>query len=112
MRIAAALLVSACSSATAACNTLAAPGDAPAIVTSPTAAGRAELLRVVSTMLGRPVVLPADALAVTSELTIERDQALSRPERFRLVISHGRCVLVHEADGERWQLTETTCSPE
>ena len=35
-----------------------------------------------------------------------------RDAGFRLVQSDSRCFLVHEDDGERWELTHTTCAPE
>lgn len=105
-----------------ACNTLSAGEDLPALITNPTAQSRAELQRVVSSALsGAPVTIAGDALTQDNVLIIERkrhrdlqDRPLAgrefgTPQRFRLMMSDSRCVLVHEADGRRWELAETTC---
>lgn len=97
--------------------------DVPAVITDPTEAGRAELRRVVSHALhGAPLTLADDALTRESTLIIEgahpRDASgvplvgrdTGRPERFRLVQDGSRCVLVHEATGERYPLESTTCA--
>jgi hypothetical protein len=98
--------------------------DVPAQIVSPTAESRAALRRAVSEALrGAPVTLADDALTRTSSLVIEpawpRDaggrllggREYGLPERFRLVLSGGRCVLVHEGNGERLTLEATSCSP-
>jgi hypothetical protein len=96
--------------------------DLPALVTSPTPESRAEITHTVSLALqGAPVTLADDALTGEDTLVIERAHPRSlegdpsagretkRPERFRLVKSDGRCVLVHEATGRRYTLTATSC---
>jgi len=96
----------------------------PAVITNPTAESRAELSRVVSGALdGVTVTIADDALTREDTLIIERavrrdaqgrpltGRDTGRPERFRLVRSGERCVLVHERTGRRWTLESTTCSP-
>jgi hypothetical protein len=110
--------------ALAACHARAAPRDVPAVITHPTAQSRAELARVVSRALDRETVtLADDALTADGTLTVERTRRrdarglpldgreTGRPERFRLVQSGARCVLVHERTGRRWTLRSATCSP-
>jgi len=105
-----------------ACRT--ASPDRPALVADPTAESRLEIRRTVSRALnGAPVTLADDALTRDDTLVIERARHQSldgtpstgretgRPERFRLVESGGRCLLVHEASGRRYPLTATTCRP-
>ena len=108
-----------------ACNTFSAQQDVPAVIIDPTPQSRDELLRVVTGALnGASVKLAEDALTRSSLLTIERNQPrdlqgrfpsgreLGTPEQFQLVVNGSRCVLVHRRDGERWELAETTCTPE
>jgi hypothetical protein len=108
----------------AACATASGREDRPAVLTTPTAAARAELARRLSEALhGAPVTIAADALTGESTLIIERTQPRTaegvplsgretgRPEHFRLVKQGSRCVLVHERTGERWTLKAATCSP-
>ena len=108
----------------AACVTTSGRRDLPAVLTNPTAQTRADLARAVSGALhGAPITLADDALTRDSTLIIERAQARApdgvplsgretgRPERFRLVKSGSRCVLVHERTGERWTLQAATCAP-
>jgi len=108
----------------AACATVPAERDVPAVITTPTAESRAELLRVVSRALdGAPLAIADDALTRDSALTIERarprgtDGALlsgremGRPEHFRLVKNGSRCVLVHERTGKRFTLASAFCAP-
>ena len=108
--------------ALAACRT--ASPDRPALVTSLTPESRAEITRAVSRLLsGTPVTLADDALTREDTLVVERARHRSldgtpstgrdtgRPERFRLVQSGGRCVLVHEGSGRRSTLEATTCRP-
>ncbi len=98
--------------------------ELPALVTHPTAASRAELLRVVRRALnGASVQIADDALTGDNVLLIERarhrdsegrlldGREKGRPERFRLVKAGSRCVLVHERTGRRWKLAKTTCFP-
>jgi hypothetical protein len=110
--------------ALAACGTLRAEADAPAVIIHPTADSRAALLRAVVTALdGAQVTLADDALTHESILLIERarrldpsgllanGRELGMPERFRLVKSGGQCVLVHERSGRRAVLAATECAP-
>ena len=110
--------------ALAACHARAAPRDVPAVITSPTAQSRAELVRVVSRALDRPTVTIADdALTADDTLIVERTarrdarglpldgREQGSPERFRLVQNGTRCVLVHDRTGRRWALRTATCSP-
>jgi hypothetical protein len=113
----------ACAAALAACLVRSTPPDVPAVLTRPTAECRAELRRVVSGALnGTPVTLAEDALTVESTLIVERTprrdtqgrpldgRETGRPERFRLVRSGSRCVLVHERTGRRYALSSADCS--
>jgi hypothetical protein len=99
--------------------------DQPARVVGSTPESRAELQRVVSTALQvDEVTLAHDALKESSWLVIERSRVrnldnaplqgrdLGRPERFQLVLSGHRCVLVRERDGSRYTLLETACVTE
>ena len=108
-----------------ACNTLSAAGDVPAVISEPSSQSRAELFQVVSSALnGVPIILADDALTHSSLLTIERNpprdlqgrpltgRKLGRPEQFRLVINGSDCIVVHETDGKRYELSETSCRPE
>jgi len=100
------------------------PRDVPAVITSPTAESRAELLRVASRALaGAPLRIADDALTRDSTLIIERARVrdarglsvtgrdTGRPEHFRLVKSGARCVLVHERRRLRRTLASATCAP-
>lgn len=110
--------------AVAACRTVRQPREEPAVIVDPTAEERATLQRTVSGALhGAPVTLADDALTRSSALVIEprwprdatgqrlggREQGL--PERFHLVRSDGRCVLVHDRDGRRLELEGISCAP-
>jgi len=119
----AALAVAALLAGTA-CATASGREDRPAVLTTPTAASRAELARTLSAALhGAPVTIAADALTRESTLIIERTpprtasgvplsgRETGRPEHFRLVKQGSRCVLVHERTGERWTLKAATCAP-
>lgn len=99
--------------------------DQPARIVGATPESRAELQRVVSAALQvDEVTLAQDVLKESSWLVIERarvrnlDNAplqgrdLGRPERFQLVLSGHRCVLVHERDGSRYPLAATACVTE
>jgi hypothetical protein len=98
--------------------------DRPALVTNPNPESRKEIAATVSRALhGAPVTLADDALTHEDTLVIERarppgpqgeaatGRETGRPERFRLVESGGRCVLVHEPSGRRYPLSATTCRP-
>lgn len=100
------------------------PPDVPAVLTSPTEQGHADLVRVVSrAMNGASVTLADAALTADDTLIVQRTphrdaqgvdvagRETGRPEHFRLVKSGSRCVLVHERTGRRWTLTSATCSP-
>ncbi len=91
--------------------------DVPAHITNPTAASRAELLRVVRNALnGSEVTIADDALTNDSLLIIEpkhlTGRDLRRPEHFHLLLSASRCVLVHQRTDTRLPLTTTTCAAE
>jgi len=106
------------------CESSAPQGDRPAVISNPTAQGRAELLRTVrEAMNGVSVTLAEDALTRDSTLILEHPQprdarglpldgrATGRPEHFQLMKNGAGCELVHERTGRRWTLTSTTCSP-
>ena len=106
-----------------ACGTLSAQ-ERSAVIESPTAQSRAELVRVVAAaMNGQAVTLADDALTRESILTIERrtppgpqgraatGRTLEAPVQFRLVLRDGRCMLVRAADGRQWPLNEARCVP-
>ena len=101
----------------AACATVSAGRDVPALITTPTAESRAELRRVVSRALnGASLTIADDALTRDSVLIIERalssGREMGRPEHFRLVKNGARCVLVHERTGKRVTLASAGCAPE
>lgn len=87
-----------------------APARPLAVLVSPDAAARAELVEVVSRELhaASPVRLADDALVTASELIIERDmprdaegrpfdgRERGRPEHFWLRLVSGRCTLEHD----------------
>jgi len=96
--------------------------ERPAVIARPTAAARAELMRVVTLALdGAPVTLADDALTRDSVLLVERrtpagpqgraatGRTLDEPARLRLVLEGTRCELVREADGRRFPLRDVTC---
>lgn len=108
----------------AACATGSAKRDVPAVITTPTAESRAELLRVVGRALNdAPLTIADDALTRDSALIIERarprgsdgtqldGRERGRPEHFRLVRNGSRCVLVHERTGKRYRLASAACAP-
>ncbi len=108
----------------AACHPRLGPPGVPAVLTNPTARSHAELVRVVShAMNGAPVTIADSALTSGDELVVDRTERrdsrgrdlngreTGRPERFRLVKSGSRCVLVQERTGRRWPLKSATCSP-
>lgn len=109
--------------ALATCQT-AGPKELPAIIVHPTSESRASLAQAVSAALnGAPVTLSPDALTKVSTLSIERvhrrderglplqGRELRPSERFHLVRSNARCVLIHEGSPRRFVLENTACSP-
>ena len=108
----------------ATCLRAAAGGDAvPAVLVEPGPEARAELAAMVSAALGgRPVRLANDALTSTSELIVERSPARDpqgrlldgraggRPQRFRLWLDAGRCVL-ERAGTAPVALRHARCAP-
>jgi hypothetical protein len=110
--------------ALAGCHARLTAPDVPAVLTSPTAQSRAELLRVVTdAMNGAPVTLADTALTNEDTLIVQRTprrdargvlldgRETGRPEHFRLVKAGSQCVLVHEGTGRRRVLSGATCSP-
>lgn len=94
----------------------------PALLRDPDAQTRADLQRVVSEALGgAEVLLSDDALTESSLLIIERrrhvDAAgrrvmgrdLSAPDRFLLIKQGERCLLEHQASGQRWPMVGAVC---
>jgi len=107
-----------------ACAQRSARPDVPAVLTNPTEATRAELLRVAGEALnGAPVTLAADALTREDTLIVERAERrdtkdmnlggreMRRPDHFRLVKHGAACILVHVETGRRWTLSSATCLP-
>jgi hypothetical protein len=110
----------------AACRTMQAEVDTPAVVVRPTPESRAAVAQAVRTALeGRPVTLADDALTDDGVLVIERtwvrdpsgsplngrDLGVAEPERFHLVKSGDRCILVHDRTNRRVALIGTACAP-
>ena len=98
------------------------PSDSPAVIANASIESRTELRTAVAAALGvADVTIADDALTQSATLFIERGQKrdakgqplsgreLGRPERFDLIISAGKCVLVHASDSERFPLPHTTC---
>ena len=109
----------------AACGTLGAQ-EQPAVIAAHTEQSREELARVVSAAFnGQSVTLADDALTRESVLMIDRRTppgpqgraATGRtldapPEQLHLVLRGTRCVLVRDADGREWELTQARCVPQ
>ena len=106
----------------AACGSLRA--ERPAVIASPSASERAELVRIVAQAFdGVSVTLADDAFIRDSVLSVERrtpagpqgqaatGRTLDPPVRLRLVLAGARCELVREADGRRFPLREVRCVP-
>ena len=105
----------------AACRSPIAEKDISALIVEPTANSSAELLGVVSAALDHAqITLADDALVYASQLIITRKQhkniqngVLGRsyelPEHFDLVLNQGRCMLIRQKTGKRWQLKQTRC---
>jgi hypothetical protein len=109
----------------AACKMNSVHEERPARIVNPSAESRAELRRVVGDMLfGADVTLADDALTDSSVLIVERSRPrsldnpplsgrdLGQPERFQLVTTGKRCVLIRESDRARHELVETECVAE
>jgi hypothetical protein len=124
MRVVAIVVAVAGLVAIGACAQRSAPGDVPAVLTSPTDAARAELLRIVGEALnGAPVTLAADALTREDTLIVERAERrdtkdmnlggreMRRPDHFRLVKRGAACVLIHVETSRSWTLASAACSP-
>lgn len=96
--------------------------DSPALIADPSPQTRAELRTAVAAVLGvGDVTIADDALTQSSTLFVERSlkrdakgqllsgRELGRPERFDLVASGEKCVLIRAKDGQRFQLKHTAC---
>jgi hypothetical protein len=110
-----------CGGAMLSCSTALAR-DVPAVIVQPTDQSRLVLQQVVSGALKREsVLLAGDALTQSSTLTIEParvrdgqgqviyDREVRTLERFYLVRSWWRCILIRENTGERFKLAHTQC---
>jgi len=112
--------------ALAACRTMQAPPENPAIVVRPTPESRAALTQAVSKALGGAHVtleddaLTRDGMLVLDESQLRRGQvvvlgqepgASNQPERFHLVKIGDRCVLVHDRTERHFDLIGTDCAP-
>jgi len=112
--------------ALAACRTMQAPPENPAIVVRPTPESRAALTQAVSKALGGAhVTLEDDALTRDGMLVIDQSQlrrgqvvvlgqdpgASDQAERFHLVKIDDRCVLVHDRTERHFDLIGTDCAP-
>lgn len=105
-----------------ACQAWPTGSSAPAVITHPTAASRADLERAVSQAFhGAPVGLADDALTRNDLLIVGPAQArdarglplngreLGRPQHFRLLRRGSQCVLLHVESGKSQVLAHTTC---
>jgi hypothetical protein len=94
----------------------------PALIVEPSAESRVEILRIVHSALNASnVTIAADALTRESVLVIERKPArdasgrrlsgrnYEKPERFQLVKSGSRCVLIHARTNTRYELQDVEC---
>ncbi|HZF25472.1 MAG TPA: hypothetical protein VEZ88_04375 [Steroidobacteraceae bacterium] len=110
--------------AASACGTLPPEQDVPAVIVQPTVQGRDELRQTIAGALhNAPLTLADDALTRANVLIIERAGArdskgvplngreLGRPEKFQLVKSGSRCVLIQDSSGQRFTLTKIDCAP-
>jgi hypothetical protein len=109
----------------AACQTMNADADVPAMIVDADDASRAALRAALADAFGgREVVIADDALSTSSVLTIERGphrtisnptpdgRVLADPFRFRLVRRGDDCVLIDLRDESRRILADTRCAPE
>ncbi len=113
--------------ALAACRTMQAPPENPAVVINSTPESRTALTQAVSKALGGAhVTLEDDALTLDGALVIEQSQfrrqgqvvvlgqdpgVSDQPERFHLVKIGDRCVLVHDRTERHYDLIGTDCAP-
>lgn len=108
-----------------ACSTPAIQADVPALLTNPGKVTRLEIEQSISAALdGADITIAADALTLSSVLTIEHGmnrsidrppelgRDLGRPEHFQLVIDGPQCVLVHRRTGLHWILKKSECIAE
>lgn len=97
--------------------------ERPALLTNSDAKTRAALMRIISGALHVPAVtLADDAFTRDSLLIIERQavrdasghrvsgREFGKPEHFRLVLSGGRCVVVHVRTGRQYELKDAACT--
>ena len=109
----------------AACQTLDAESDTPAVITNPTEASRVALRSTLAEIFaGREVTVADDALTLSSTLVIEygpRDsigtppatgRRVDRPLEFNLVRNGADCILIDLRNLSRHVLADTTCVPE
>jgi hypothetical protein len=118
-----ALLIVTLTMALIACESLPPEDDVPAVIDNPTRESHGELVAIVASTLGQPLVMIShDALTRTDLLIIEQKR-IQHPKneqdakqqhetsaRFRLVVNHSRCVLIYLQDNSRIRLNETSCS--
>jgi hypothetical protein len=89
----------------------------PALISTPSDAGLAELETSIAALLGSRVTLTADTFTTSSELVVERSPAAMRaqgrvlgpPERFLLRKRGADCFVMREADGKEARLTVNRC---
>ena len=109
----------------AACQTMSADADVPAIITEPDDASRAALRATMNGLfIGQNVLLADDALTTSSVLPIEfgakgslehrplSGRVVTEPLRFRLVKNGNDCILVDPRDASRHLLADTRCAAE
>jgi hypothetical protein len=99
--------------------------DTPAVVVHPTPEGHAAIEQAVYVVLQRPVTVADDALTSDGVLIVERtwvsdpsghpangrELGAGTPERFHLVLSGDRCILVHDRTNRRAALVGAQCAP-
>lgn len=107
-----------------ACQATTAETDHPARIVGPDESSRAELRAVVREAVGIDVLLADDALVDSSLLVIEnwpagtmanpvpQGREMGMPIVFRLVKVGADCVLVRQADKQRFRLPNIQCEPE
>jgi hypothetical protein len=98
--------------------------EQPAVITNPSAATRAELLKIIRGALRNgQLMLADDALLSSSVILIERTRRvdpsgllangreLGRPEQFALVRRGEKCILIQSRTQARWILHQSWCRP-
>lgn len=118
-------MVAVCASAgLAACETLNAEPDVPAVINEPDGRSRAQLQSTVDAVVGTKVTIATDALTQSSWLIIEQappgsigsgaaqGRNMSTPIRLQLVRSGADCVLVDQRNGDRHPMGDVSCSPD